>query len=61
MSHDEPRSVAERTALNVFHDLELAHARQTDDDPSPTTQSADRTPARGRRHAVPTDDVAATA
>jgi len=61
MRHTESLSDAERTALNVFHDLELAHTRQTDEDPNPTTQPADRTPSDGRRHAVPAGEEVATA
>jgi hypothetical protein len=61
MRHTESLSDAERTALNVFHDLELAHTRQTDEDPSPTTQSTDRTPVEAQRHAVPAGDGVAPA
>lgn len=60
MRHTESLSDAERTALNVFHDLELAHTRQYDEDPSPTMQSDDRTPVEARCHAVPTGEEVAT-
>jgi hypothetical protein len=36
MNDDPPRSEAERTALTVFHDLQLAHARKNNQNPSPT-------------------------
>lgn len=57
----EPRSDALRTALNVFRDLELAHTRQTDEDPSPTTQTADRRPSGTQQHQIPTGGMTAIA
>jgi hypothetical protein len=61
MRHTKSLSDAERTALNVFHDPELAHTREHDENPSPTMQIANRTPFENPRHAVPAGNRGATA
>lgn len=61
MSQDVPLSDVERTALNVFHDLELAHTRQTDEPPTPTATQTDRTPVEAQRPTVPTGTLMASA
>lgn len=54
MTSSEPQSDAERTALNVFHDLQLAHVRQErdPDSSSSATSSGQTSMDADRRTAV---------
>lgn len=54
MTSSEPQSDTERTALNVFHDLQLAHVRRerNSDPSSPAMASGQTSTDADRRTAV---------
>jgi hypothetical protein len=47
MSSSEPQSEAERTALKVFHDLQLAHVRRQEGADEPSAESSGETSTAG--------------